>query len=889
MPPDALQILLAQPVGLAPAHSVRRKLHDALQDHQVIRVRSQAELSRRLENELYDVVLIDLTGGQADGQGWVTQARLPGSRAVILVLLDADSEWSPSGAVQAGAAEAILVTPGWHEQLRDWLAQAGRTPVAGRQISLAEEYQRLQKRARLWAALSQVGHVLSSTLEPDRVLQLILEQAVHVLGAEGGSLVLVDHSTNELVFELALGPTAAELVGTRMPWGVGLVGEAAATGEPLVVNDTATDPRWFSGYDEATDFVTQRILCAPMITRQQVIGVLELVNKRDGSPFTEDETELLITFAAQAAAALTNARLYAATRRQAEEVSALLEVSQAVNSTLDLNQRLRIIGRQAKDLIAADGCIIFLLDDANQKLKPIMALDDYADEILGFALELGEGISGKVAQTGTGRIVNQVHMSPDAAWVPNTPQDEPEALLSVPLQVKGLTIGVMTLSRQGERDFTNHELELITSLGNHAAAAIENARLYSASRQRNRELTVLYNVALAVGQTLEMDQLLGRILLQVPEVLGSTGGAICLVSGESRALELVNHRELPDTVLQVISQQLDPRGLVGRAAATSQIVDEPAEPPENGPTFRLVCTPLLSRQGVLGVLVITGHPARPIDLEERRLLETIGRQAGVAIENALLYTQLQERAERLQRAYDELAEIDRLKDELVQNISHELRTPITFIKGYVSLLVDGELGELQPTQLNSLEIVANKTEQLIQLVGSILTLQTLTPDSLKKESISPVDLASGAIAGAALAAQKAGVRIVAHYPTEMPSVMVDPSRVTQVFDNLLQNAIKFSPGGGVITVRMHRLKEWVQVEVSDTGIGIPADKVGHIFERFYQVDGSMTRRFGGAGLGLAICKQIITAHGGDIQVSSQEGKGSTFAFSLPLVAADPRN
>ena len=584
----------------------------------------------------------------------------------------------------------------------------------------------LKNSARLWAGLARVGHVLSSTLEPDKILHLILEQAVQVLGAVGGSLVLVDEQTAELVFELALGPTAGFLQGTRMPWGVGLVGEAAVTGQPLIVNDTAADPRWFSGYDDATDFVTQNILCAPMITRQQVIGVLEIVNKQDGSAFSEEEAELLFALASQAAAALINARLYAATRKQAEEVAALLDASQAVTSTPDLDQRLEIIGRKGLSLVNADGCTIFLLDDQAGILKPFISLYDYVDEMMKITLELGQGITGQVALSGEGRIVNQAHLHPDSFHIPNTPL-EPECILSVPLQVKGIIIGVMTLTQTGEQGFEPHDLELISSLGNQAAVAIENARLYS---------------------------------------------------------------------------------------------------------------------------------------------------------------QLQERAETLQRAFDELAEMDRLRDELVQNMSHELRTPITFIKGYVSLVLDGDLGELSDKQRESLEIVSNKTEQLIRLVNDILTLQTLSPDTLRKEPVSPADLAKRAIAGATVAAQEAEVDINLDCPAELPLVMVDPARITQVLDNLLQNAIKFSSSGGVISIELQEGEEMVWMAVVDNGIGIPADRIGQIFNRFYQVDGSMTRRYGGVGLGLAICKQIVNAHGGKIRVESEEGAGSTFTFSIPIAQTE---
>ncbi len=841
-----------------------------LRDHGVDLVHDLEELSSSMSSGHLDAVLLNLPDGQRES--WIAEVRRHAPQIPILAFLSPDEE----STIPAGVTTYLPLAPGWNDELIRWLDQPGIRLAE----SLTREHRRLQKTTRLWATLSQVGRILSSTLEPDRVLQLILEQAVEVLQAVGGSLILVDQGSKELVFELALGPTADDLVGRRMEWGTGLVGEAAATGQPLLVNNTADDPRWFSGIDEATDFTTQSILCAPMITRQEVIGVLEIVNKLDGSLFDEDEAELLLALASQAAIAITNARLYVSARRQAEEVAALLETSQAISSTPDLDQRLETISQKAVELVDADGFVIFSLDQDNQSLVPVMAIGDSAEEVMRVVLPVGEGISGRVAATGEGRVVNQAHQSPDAFLIPDTLR-EPECILSVPLTVKGAVIGVMTLSRLGERAFSVHDLDLISSLGNQAAVAIENARLYDDTRQRNRELTALYSVALAAGKTLEMKPLLDETLDQVLKVLEYEGGAIFLADRADGKLGLIHHQGVPRWLLQLIEDQLGDKGAVGQAAAHGQIFERLLPVPEAGPRTRLTCVPLLAHRRVLGVLAVPFVGGDPVEVQEMRLLETLGRQIGVAVENAVLYAELQERAETLQRAYDELAKIDQLKDELVQNISHELRTPITFIKGYVSLMLEGDMGDLTARQRNSLDIVSNKTEQLIHLVNGILTLQTLTTEMLNVQSISPIILVSRAVAGAIPAAQQAGLDIVSDFPSTMPDAEVDPAQITQVLDNLLNNAIKFSPHGGTITVRLGTEKEMVRVEVSDTGIGIPADKIDRVFDRFFQVDGSSTRRFGGAGLGLSICKQIIDAHGGELSVESEVGKGSTFAFTIP--------
>jgi signal transduction histidine kinase len=378
-----------------------------------------------------------------------------------------------------------------------------------------------------------------------------------------------------------------------------------------------------------------------------------------------------------------------------------------------------------------------------------------------------------------------------------------------------------------------------------------------------------------------MKRLLDETLDQVLKVLEYEGGAIFLVDRDNAELGLTHYQGVPGWLLQLIEDELGDTGAVGQAAAEGQIVERALSVPEERPRVRLTCVPLLAHRRVLGVLVVPFIGVESVDVQEIRLLETLGRQIGVAVENAVLYAELQERAETLQRAYDELAKIDQLKDELVQNISHELRTPITFIKGYVSLMLEGDMGDLTARQRSSLDIVSNKTEQLIHLVNGILTLQTLTAEMLDVESISPILLVSRAVAGAIPAAQGAGIAVVSDFPSEMPDIEVDPAQITQVLDNLLNNAIKFSPSGGTITVRLSTEDDMVRVEVSDTGIGIPADKIDRVFDRFFQVDGSSTRRFGGAGLGLSICKQIIDAHGGELGVESEVGKGSTFAFTVP--------
>jgi signal transduction histidine kinase len=285
----------------------------------------------------------------------------------------------------------------------------------------------------------------------------------------------------------------------------------------------------------------------------------------------------------------------------------------------------------------------------------------------------------------------------------------------------------------------------------------------------------------------------------------------------------------------------------------------------------------------LGTLSLDHSIPHAFSADNARVLSIVAAQAAISIVNAQLYAQEKERAEKLRRANLELQQLDRLKSEFVQNVSHELRTPLTFIKGYVDLLLGGQMGELSERASESLQVVHEKTNAVIQLVNDILTLQHLEMSELHLVPVALGDLAWRAVRGADAAARAAQVQVDLGVAPGLAQVLGDEQRLLQVFDNLLGNAIKFSPDGGEVRVKVYEREDCLQAQVTDQGIGIAPEQTEKIFERFYQVDGSTTRRFSGAGLGLTIVKRIVEAHGGKIWVESELGKGSTFCFTIPKV------
>jgi signal transduction histidine kinase len=256
--------------------------------------------------------------------------------------------------------------------------------------------------------------------------------------------------------------------------------------------------------------------------------------------------------------------------------------------------------------------------------------------------------------------------------------------------------------------------------------------------------------------------------------------------------------------------------------------------------------------------------------------------AVIALQNAQLHAALKERADQIEAAYAELKELSQFRTEFVQDISHELRVPLTFIKGYVDLLREGAFGEVKPEQVEPLDIIAKRTERITRLVNDMLTLQRLESEGLDLTQVDLAQIAYAAIDDARAAARRAGLVIEIQIPEELSPILGSPIQLPRVFDNLLSNAIKFSPDGGKVAVRIVEESDQLKVFVSDTGIGIPSDRMERLFDRFYRAGESKKGKYiPGTGLGLSIVKAVVEAHGGQVSVQSKEGQGSVFSFALP--------
>ncbi|MEO0815051.1 MAG: ATP-binding protein, partial [Myxococcota bacterium] len=257
------------------------------------------------------------------------------------------------------------------------------------------------------------------------------------------------------------------------------------------------------------------------------------------------------------------------------------------------------------------------------------------------------------------------------------------------------------------------------------------------------------------------------------------------------------------------------------------------------------------------------------------------------------------------RANDQLKELDQLKSNFIATVSHELRTPLTSVIGYSEMLIEGMAGELSEEQTDYVRTILEKGESLLTLIGQVLDLSRIESGNvmMNREATDVQELAELSVSDILPQATKRKLQVEVHVAEDVEPIPVDRDKVRRVITNLLGNAVKFTPEGGRIQVLATVVEEegrgedrfdmfeperirCLKIEVVDSGIGIPKDKLERIFDTFYQVDNSSTRQFGGTGLGLSIARNFVVAHNGHIDVHSELGRGSTFSFVIPYRAEE---
>lgn len=767
-------------------------------------------------------------------------------------------------------------------------------------------------------------------------------------GKKQGAVVVMHDITQRKQAETVLREREAQLLSIfqTIPDGITILD---GTGQVIAANTTAerilrltrsdinervyNDPSWFITTVDGHPFPEDELpLARVMQTSQPVYGIEYAINHADGtrrilsinaSPLFDAEEQIINIIAAfsditdrkqteEERIQLVQEQAARALAENSQQQSAFLAQVSAVlsSSSLEYEQTLQSVANLAVPYFA-DWCSVDLVNDDRSCDRVAVAHSD--PEKVKFGWELaqrfprhlddGYGIA-KVMQTGQVEIGIEITDEQLVAAVPNAEYLEIlrgvglKSCIIAPLQARGRVLGSITfVFTESDRRYRLKDIPLAEDLAQRAAIAIDNARLYNETQQAklaaelaaNRTARLL-RVMTAVSESLTSAQVAQVIIEQGMSALGASSGLVAVLNQDASELEIIQAIGFEHVGEFQRSFSIHAPYPLAEAVRTGQpvwletIENRIARYPDLAQAYAKVgskawiSVPLLIEGQAVGGLSLSFSTVPQLSESDRAFVLALAQQSAQSIDRARLYE-----SESQARAQAEAA--NRIKDEFLAVLSHELRTPLNPILGWTRLLRRGTLDSGKTAV--ALETIERNAELQVQLIEDLLDISRILQGKLSLES-SPINLKStvtAAIETVRLAAEAKNIQIQTQLEPNVGDVLGDATRLQQVVWNLLTNALKFTPTRGRVEVELKTLDSYAQIQVRDTGKGIKPEFIPYLFDTFRQADSSITRTFGGLGLGLAIVRHVVELHGGTVKAESLgEGQGSTFTVTLPLLA-----
>jgi signal transduction histidine kinase/ActR/RegA family two-component response regulator len=785
--------------------------------------------------------------------------------------------------------------------------------------------------ARQLAAVRSLSQEIATELDLQVLLSLIVRRITELVKGGNGTIWLWEDASRSLVLQT---PIKHEEQGQRLALGQGVAGVAAQRREGLIVNDY---PAWPHVRPEilARTRVTA-VVAEPLLYRDRLTGVLSIDNEHTGRVFGPGDQEILRLFAPQAAVAIENARLHTAARRRREELAALLRSSRNVLENLDLRQSLDRIVVEAAQIARTPHVKILLVDTAKGAL--VMAAQAGEPVPQGFQVPLGQSYSGTVATTGAPLYIADTQNDSDNLLRDRDRSAGIRTYLGLPIARRGQVLGVLTLNTEAPREYDDEDMAYFSSFADHAAIAIENARLYEAARAeladrqradaaltvRTRELEAIR--ALSVEITRELD--LSRLLVLLIERLGALiGGGVASIHLWDAQAQCLNARvsKAADPWRRQLCMRLG-EGVSGTVALRREglIVNDfrsstyctPFHAQHSHHTA-VMAEPLVYRDRLLGVITLDNEGTdRRFTEEDQRVLRLFADHAAIAIENARLFDELRQSLTRLEQTQEEMVRSEKLRalGQMSAGIAHDLNNMLATILGQAELLRLRMPDPVIRESLVTLETAATDGAHVVRRLQDFARQRG-------HPSLAPVDLAVVVAEAVEITrprwqdeAQRRGVSIRMDVALSAPlPVLGYAPEIREVLTNLIFNAVDAMPNGGTLRMAGHVVEsagspplDWsrreaagsapppaqstlrpidpsarlVELTVSDTGIGMAEDVRRRVFDPFFTTKGT-----GGTGLGLSVVYGIMERHGGRVEVDSTQGRGTTFTLRFQSSAA----
>jgi two-component system, NtrC family, sensor histidine kinase KinB len=592
------------------------------------------------------------------------------------------------------------------------------------------------------------------------------------------------------------------------------------------------------------------LLMLPLVAQDTCIGVVFFATLHAPRHFSENEVAQARLMAGQIAAAITSFRITEKAQRRTAELATLNNIAAAVTSSLNTREVYHLVMEKLNEYFRVDAGSLLMLDEETEELVFVMTLEAGEEKLFGVRIPRGQGIVWSVAESQRYDIVNDVQSDPRFLRdVSDSVGYEVKTILCVPILLKGRTIGVIELLNKRDGRFTEEEAQRLMRMAATVGVAIENARLF---------------------------QTVTTVRDRFEAILNSTNDGILMA--DPRGVVVTANPEAAG-LLQMSRDALIGRGL-------EDLLNDLNARASN------ISTPSWLNDGSSGEAVVEFELGGAMRRFIRHYMLPVRETSGAEIGRLALFQDISKERELAQ-----------LREDYTGMLVHDLRAPLTAIMNGIMMVKRGLGGPISDQQQELLGIAHQGSQTMLEMVNTLLDISKMEEGrlTLEPEPLSPYALVDQTLDRLRVSAQNQKVKLVQALAVGLPLVEADREKLVRVLQNLLDNAIKFSPTGGDVTLgasyarlaagapgeqngvplRLPSLSmgDWLIFWVRDTGPGIPPQYHERIFEKFGQVRGRKVR---GTGLGLTFCKLAVEAHGGRIWLQSAEGAGSTFAFAVPL-------
>jgi signal transduction histidine kinase len=754
-------------------------------------------------------------------------------------------------------------------------------------VEHAQVIDKLERRVREMNILARVAQGVNVTVAFDDILELIYAQTDQALPVDDFQIMLYDKENNYYYFAFCV--EKDDRISSRenmpMPSDTGLGPEVIRSRRGILTPDYTREcqARGFKAYTEGVYAWTG----VPLNTGAETIGALSVGSRDANVVYTPAQQTLLQSIAEQAAGAIIKARLFQETERRARQLSILNDITRKLTGTLEIEPLLQNILDSAVSILNCEAGSLYLVDETTDELVFKATAGPVAQNLAGQRLASGTGIVGEAVQTRRAVISNNVQQA--STWFASTDKITgfvTHSILAVPMQVKESVIGVLeVINRKDSLPFVEDDQNLLSAFGGQAAVAIENARLYTLTDQelgaRVEELSVMQRIDRELNASLDVGRAMRLTLEWAMRQSNAEAGLIGILEDKGiRLMAQQGYEEIEQTYKEILMplKQLSMRTAVETGQPQRVALDERAPGLLAGAHTQTV-VPIRREATVIGLILMESCLVETQSGESLAFLTRLSDHAAIAIANAQLY-------QEVQAAND-------AKSEFVSFVAHELKNPMTSIKGYSELLAKGAVGSINDMQANFLGTIHSNVERMSTLVSDLNDNSKIEAGRLRLD-FKAIDLA-GVVDEVMRSTkrqledkkQSANLKI----PSKLPKIWADPTRLAQIITNLVSNANKYTPESGIITIGADKSgNQWdpggatevVHIWVQDNGIGISLEDQKKIFQKFFRSDDSKARESPGTGLGLNITKSLIEMMDGRVWFESEFRQGTTFHFTVPV-------